>query len=520
MKTRHLLLPLLAALLLSGCELPDRGAAPAATPTEMAAAATPTPEPPTATPQPTPTEEPTPEPTATPAALGAIIGRVFHDVCIHTNPDDEGCQTAGSGARAGNGVLDDWDEPLAGVRVFLGAGICPATGLAETLTNADGFYAFAELLPGDYCVSVDPEANPEMPIAWQPGIFTLPLGGAASLRLEDGEARNEVNFGWDYEHYPVMVKDCTDILSVVDTPGAPDGFALNAGQEFTRIWRLENAGSCTWTTDYALVHADGDPMGETTLLPLEETVAPGQTIDLALPLTGPGEPGSHSGEWLLRNEHGQTFGSGLEAATPLTVRVSVLGELIMAATLGEPAFRDTLDSDERWNLFEDSHVQMAFEEGRIRLTSKQAIGYDSWTVTASTLGNATIEAVFTTGPACEGYDRYGLIVRSETINTGYFLGISCNGNYVVRQWNGRRWDLLAGWAPGKGINTGPDQVNHLVVVMSENTLSLYVNGELQVVVQDRAAPFYRGGRFGPFIAGQSTRNFTVFLEDIAYWATP
>ncbi len=514
MLKKHLNLLLLTALLLSSCALPGRGAPADAVPaaeTPVAEIATPTPEPPTATPEPPPTEEPTPEPSPTPAAVQAIIGQVFHDVCAHTDPEDEGCQTASDGRRAGNGILDETDLPLAGVRVSLGAGLCPATGLAETFSNAEGQFAFAELLPGDYCVSIDPADNADL----EPGLFTLPQGGQASLRLTTDELVAELNFGWDYERLPLVVKDCTDSLALV---AAPASTTVSGGAAFTQRWQVENTGSCTWTEEYALVHVAGEALGETTELALTETVRPGNTLELELALTSPAEAGSYTGDWLLRNEHGDTFGTGDEETPALTVEITVLGELIMAATLGEPDYRDTLGNDDRWNLFEDDHVQMVWEEGRIRLTSKETIGYDSWTVTAGTLGNATIEAVFTTGPACDGYDRYGLIVRSETINEGYFFGISCNGNYVVREWNGRRWQLISGWAPGKGINTGPDQVNHLVVVMEGNRFEFYVNGQLQVIAQDPSQPFYGGGRFGPFVAGQQTSNFTVYLEDIAAWS--
>lgn len=511
------LLLALSTLILSGCELGAR-VQPEPTPTE-AALPSPVPAEPTATPEPPPTESPTtapaPEPSATVPPTGAIIGLVFHDVCANLETGGAGCVDG-----AADGQFTEQDEPLAGVRVFLGAGACPAFGLAETTTNDQGFYAFAELASGIYCVTVDPTANAGLEPAMLPGRFSVPRGGQATLGLQEGQHIGDVNFGWDYDLLPSSAKDCIDRLEVVEVPRTPDGWSMGAGVEFTRVWRLKNAGECTWGPDYALVHADGEAMTETTSILLGRSVAPGEEVDLALALTSPAEPGEHSGVWLLRNERGFTFGAGEQSNIALTLSIRVIPELLTSAALGAPTLRDTLDADDRWNLFEDKHAAMTLEGGHITLTSKETIGFDSWTVTAGTLGDATIEAIFTTGPACSGYDRYGLIVRSETINTGYFLGISCNGYFSIRQWNGRKWEMLAPWTLGVGINTGPDQTNHVVVVMSGNTLSLFVNGQLQATVTDKAKPIYGGGRFGPFIAAQDTKNFTVYLEEIAYWSTP
>lgn len=516
---RILNLMLVTTLLLSGCVLPGGAeGAPTATPetpvepTAVLAPSTNTPEP---LPTEAPTEAPTPEPTATTPPIGAIFGRVFHDVCANGDPSDEGCVEG-----AGDGRLTEGDEALSGVRVFLGEGTCPSFGRAESVTNAEGFYAFAELADGPYCVTVDPTANAGLVPVLLPGQFTIPRGGAATLLLTGGQQVGDINFGWDYENLPSVAKDCIDRVEVDEVLAYPDGWSLRANVEFARAWRLKNAGTCTWVEGYALVNGGGEAMTETTRIPLSAVVEPEGTIDIAVALTSPAEPGAHSGVWLLQNERGQNFGSGEQANVALTVSINVFSELLTTAALGQPTLVDTLDTDDRWNLFEDKNVALTLENGRITLLSKRTDGFDAWTVTASSLGDATIEAVFTTGPACDGYDRYGLIVRSPEINSGYFLGISCNGQYAIRQWTGKKWEVLAGWSPGVNINTGPNAINHLVVVMEGNKLSLFVNGQLQGSVTDNDAPIYGGGRFGPFIASQGTTGFTVYLEEVAYWAAP
>ena len=52
----------------------------------------------------------------------------------------------------------------------------------------------------------------------------------------------------------------------------PDGTQLSAGEVFTKTWRLQNRGTCTWTPDYMLVYTSGDQMGSTTAVRLPGNV--------------------------------------------------------------------------------------------------------------------------------------------------------------------------------------------------------------------------------------------------------
>ncbi len=84
----------------------------------------------------------------------------------------------------------------------------------------------------------------------------------------------------------------------------PDGTVFNPNKNFTKTWELKNIGSCTWTTAYTLAFFSGDAMSGSTPLYLTNPVAPGQNIDLSVPLKSPGTPGSYRGYWLLRNASG------------------------------------------------------------------------------------------------------------------------------------------------------------------------------------------------------------------------
>lgn len=101
-----------------------------------------------------------------------------------------------------------------------------------------------------------------------------------------------------------------DWVAFVKDVNIPDGTKLVAGQIFTKTWRLQNRGTCTWTPDYMLVFTGGNSMGATTAVRLPGYVSPGQTVDVSVTLTAPVNRGNYIGYWMLRNPYGVLFGFG------------------------------------------------------------------------------------------------------------------------------------------------------------------------------------------------------------------
>jgi hypothetical protein len=122
---------------------------------------------------------------------------------------------------------------------------------------------------------------------------------------------------------PTLCDEATFVDHVIVDAPVQDGTVVMPGMVFTKTWQVTNSGTCQWTTDYALVHTDGDAMGAAAEYPLPAAVAPGETVDLAVPMTVPATSGALSSEWMLRNADGQTFGVGPEADRPLTAEVTV-----------------------------------------------------------------------------------------------------------------------------------------------------------------------------------------------------
>jgi hypothetical protein len=87
----------------------------------------------------------------------------------------------------------------------------------------------------------------------------------------------------------------------------PDGTVLAPKAAFTKTWKLQNAGTSTWMTSYALEYVSGEPMGKVTSVPLAQSVAPGAQIDISVDMVAPASAGSYQSYWKLKNAAGQYF---------------------------------------------------------------------------------------------------------------------------------------------------------------------------------------------------------------------
>jgi uncharacterized protein YkwD len=115
---------------------------------------------------------------------------------------------------------------------------------------------------------------------------------------------------------------CTNLASFVADVTIPDDTLVDQGAQFVKTWRIYNAGTCAWTSQYALVFADGNAMGAPASNEVPET-APGGTVDLSLTMTAPQQGGPAYGNWLLQDTQGDRFGIGLPASGAIWVRINV-----------------------------------------------------------------------------------------------------------------------------------------------------------------------------------------------------
>jgi hypothetical protein len=316
--------------------------------------------------------------------------------------------------------------------------------------------------------------------------------------------------------FDLTVTKCTDKAIFIQDVTVLDDTRFSPGESFLKTWRLGNSGTCTWTTNYALIFIDGDQMTGSSPVPLSIEVLPGQMIDLSIELVAPASSGTYRGNWMLRNNDDESFGLGLDGDKPFWVQISV-GESApdILDTLGEPDFKDSLVSTNNWFLLETTNVKFTGGDGELLLTAINPGENDEWGLAnISPLKNFYLELIFTTHEPCSGLDRYGVIARAPDPNQGYVFGFSCDGRFHLYKWDGSRYQPIQGWKNSPQIKDGPNQTNRLGIFLNSDQIKLYANGQL---ISEYTDSTYSEGRFGVFIGADQTQNFKVSLDEALYW---
>lgn len=112
--------------------------------------------------------------------------------------------------------------------------------------------------------------------------------------------------------------------SFVKDVTVPDNTVVEPGEVFTKTWRLQNNGSCTWTSGYVLLFNSGDQMNAPATASITGgSVAPGSTVDISVELTAPTTPGTYQGNFKLRSPDNIVFGINADGQGPFWVKVVV-----------------------------------------------------------------------------------------------------------------------------------------------------------------------------------------------------
>ena len=186
--------------------------------------------------------------------------------------------------------------------------------------------------------------------------------------------------------------------------------------------------------------------------------------------------------------------------------------------LGEPTWRDRFANANDWTLGEDSFTEAEIEDERLALTGKTST--DGWRVSVPEIDDFYLEGTFRTG-TCSGNDHYGFIFRvpdRHDANEGYLLGLTCDGRFWLRLWDGENMETLVPLTADSVIVQGTNQTNRLGVWAEGETLKLYANGKLLRELTDDGLTDQGG--FGLFVGARRTDDFTVFVSEVAYWNLP
>jgi hypothetical protein len=120
------------------------------------------------------------------------------------------------------------------------------------------------------------------------------------------------------------VTACVNVAEFVQDLSVQDKQEFHPGTQFLKSWRLRNAGTCTWTQNYAYLHTGGNLLADHPGQPLPTTVQPGEMLDLTVAMTAPDLPGLYLSEWMLQDSAGELFGVGQDGNAPFWARINVV----------------------------------------------------------------------------------------------------------------------------------------------------------------------------------------------------
>ncbi len=126
---------------------------------------------------------------------------------------------------------------------------------------------------------------------------------------------------------PLLTPDAESCLvAVAGNPldvSIPDGTILDPGEEFIKIWRITNTGTCEWTSDYTIEWFSGDILGITNETKIINPVRPGETVDIAIDMIAPLKVGVYQSNWKICDPAKVCFGLGPNGAYPFWARIQV-----------------------------------------------------------------------------------------------------------------------------------------------------------------------------------------------------
>jgi hypothetical protein len=81
-----------------------------------------------------------------------------------------------------------------------------------------------------------------------------------------------------------------------------------AGDAFTKTWKIQNNGTCTWSGSYKFTFTGGNLLGRDNSTKIFKTVGKGETFTESLKFTAPTTAGTYTGSWRMADDNGVGFG--------------------------------------------------------------------------------------------------------------------------------------------------------------------------------------------------------------------
>jgi len=103
----------------------------------------------------------------------------------------------------------------------------------------------------------------------------------------------------------------------------PDGTEMSPNEAFIKTWTFKNTGTCTWTTEFDIFFVSGDQMSAPSVLDFPQTVKPGESVTISIPMVAPSAPGTYTGYWIFADQGAKRFGIGTDGTGNFSVSIVV-----------------------------------------------------------------------------------------------------------------------------------------------------------------------------------------------------
>lgn len=110
------------------------------------------------------------------------------------------------------------------------------------------------------------------------------------------------------------------------------------GAAFNMIWRIQNTGTTTWTTNYRLRAFVPERFGAPAEIFLTQEVAPNQIAEITIPMKAPARAGEFRTDWVMSNENRRNFNEPVYLKILVVASGSTLTATTAPALTATPTF--------------------------------------------------------------------------------------------------------------------------------------------------------------------------------------
>jgi len=126
---------------------------------------------------------------------------------------------------------------------------------------------------------------------------------------------------------PSPTPSCRESALFLEDVTYPDNTRLDAGEKFTKTWKLQNTGNCKWT-GFTVAFVSGDKMEAPDSVPVPETEA-NSPVEVSVDLIAPPNDGAYASNFELRDAEGESIPLGTEPTFWVKI---VVGEEVPSAS--------------------------------------------------------------------------------------------------------------------------------------------------------------------------------------------